>query len=94
MLKDNFSKESIPIFFKSKDYTFLILGSDKSAFQIVTDLIENHYECKLKVISPNFNEDWKLLEQSNQQIELKQTHFNDYFLIGNFIEITLPIFDF
>jgi ribonuclease G len=44
MLKDNFSKESIPIFFKSKDYTFLILGSDKSAFQIVTDLIENNLD--------------------------------------------------
>ena len=91
MLKDNFSKESIPIFFKSKDYTFLILGSDKSAFQIVTDLIENYYECKLKVISPNFNEDWKLLEQSNQQIELKQTHFNDYFLSDVDFVITTTI---
>ena len=91
MLKDNFSKESIPIFFKSKDYTFLILGSDKSAFQIVTDLIENYYECKLKVISPNFNEDWKLLEQSNQRIELKQTHFNDYFLSDVDFVITTTI---
>ena len=68
MLKDNFSKESIPIFFKSKDYTFLIVGSDRISLRLVTDLVENYADCNLKIVAPNFDEEWKLLEQSNQQI--------------------------
>ena len=72
--------QTLPIFFKSKEYKFLIIGSDKISLQLVTELVDNYADCKLKVVALNFDEEWKKLEQSNQQLELKHTHFNDYFL--------------
>jgi siroheme synthase (precorrin-2 oxidase/ferrochelatase) len=72
--------QTLPIFFKSKEYKFLIVGSDKISLQLVTELIDNYADCKLKVVALNFDEEWKKLEQSNKQLELKHTHFNDYFL--------------